>query len=609
MFDFFRRMIVPIIMIALIGFLATIIFSWGADINSRSKYESSNLAAVINGEEVSWTTYQQVYDNLVKNERQNSDAEISDAKRAELHDNAWSQIQYERLLGQQIAKYNITVSDDELYDFLKYYPPTDFQQSATFQTNGQFDYQKYLSALADPSYSAFWANSEPYFKSEIQKSKLQEQIIQAAHVSENEVKDLFVALNEKIKLGMVNVGYGKYTRPGPTSTDAEYQEYYNSHKEKYNIDERASVRVVIIENKPSRSDWENGLAQIQLIADTIATGADFAEMAKVYSEDGSAASGGDLGWFSKGQMVPEFDRMVFTMNDGDVSRPVKTKFGWHIIKSFGFKTETENGKEVKKAKASHILIKVVASSETKDATFEKLNKFRTEALELGFKQAAVKNELKHQTTEPFIRGNAIQFIGLNSLVSNFVFKNEIDAISPVFEGSTSQYIVQVAEKFPAGAASFEDVKQKVALDLLKEKVHTMCADTANVIWAEIQAGKSMEKASVAHGFEYEETVEFARGEYVKGINNQPEVIGRAFALQNKGDMTGPIEYNQGTVILKLLSKTSVDLNEFTTKRDSLYNVLLVSKQQELFGRWYENLIESSDIVNNLEALRSANRNN
>ena len=61
-------------------------------------------------------------------------------------------------------------------------------------------------------------------------------------------------------------------------------------------------------------------------------GADFAEVAKANSADGSAASGGDLGWFGLGQMVPEFETAVSGMAVGDVSAPVQSQFGWHLIK-------------------------------------------------------------------------------------------------------------------------------------------------------------------------------------------------------------------------------------------------------------------------------------
>ena len=607
MFDFLRRMIVPIMMIALVGFLATIIFQWGAGMSSRKKYETSNLAAVINGEEISWTDFQRVYDNLVKAEQQKSDEEISDAKQNELYDNAWSQIQYERLLGQEIAKHNITVSDDELYDFLKYSPPQVFMQSPTFQTNGQFDYQKYINALADPNYASVWASYDSYFRNEIKKMKLQEMIIQAAHVTENEVKDYFVALNEKIQVGMINVGYGPFSRLGLTFTDDQYQEYYNTHKDEYTLKERAVINLVSIDKKPSQADWANGQTQILLIADSLSAGADFAEIAKIYSQDNSAAAGGDLGWFPKGQMVPEFDKMVFSMKKGDISPPVKTQFGWHIIKNFGFKDETEGGKTVKKVKASHILIKVVPSQETLDIANRKLSKFRTDALDLGFEEAAAKNNLTPNKTVPFERGANIQFLGRDKSASDFAFENEVDAISQVLENSTKQFVIQLIEKLPAGQAPYDVCERKVKLDVRKEKIQSLCSDTATAIWADIQNGVSFKKAAKKHNIKYEETKEFARGGYVKGLSNSPKAQGAAFALENIGDMSGPIDYNQGTIIFKLLKKTTVDLNQFTTQKDSLTNVILVNKQKELFNNWYENLIKNSEIVNNIQSLRASSR--
>ncbi len=611
MFDFFRRMIVPIIMIALIGFLATIIFSWGADITSRAKYESSNLAAVINGEEVSWNTYQRVYDNLYKTEQQKTDDDLTEAKQNELHDAAWSQIQYDRLIMQEVAKYNITVSDDELYDYLKYSPPQEFINAPTFQTNGQFDYQKYMNALADPSYTSLWASYDTYLRTEIQKLKLQEIIIQSAHVTENEVKDYFVSLNEKIKIGTINVGFGVYSRPGPVITEEATKAYYDSHKEDFQIEERAVIKLVTIEKKPSREDWVEGKNQIDVIYDSILGGADFAEMAKVYSQDNTAAKGGDLGWFPQGQMVPAFDRMVFTMKKGDISPPVKTKFGWHIIKHFGYKEEAKDKtskNKIRKAKASHILIKVVASQRTIDIANNKLNQFRKDALEIGFNEAAVKNELRHVKLEPFVRGANIQILGRDVAASDFAFESEVNAISQVFENPSGLYVEQLVEKLPSGVAPYEVAKRKVNRALKKELVAKMCSDTAAVIWSEIEAGTSFEKAAKKHNIEYEETKEFVRGEYVKGLNNAPRAIGAAFGLENIGDMSGPVDYEQGTIIIKLLKKTPLDLNVFTTQKDSLTNTILINKQQDLFRGWYENLVASSEIVNNISTLRSENKN-
>lgn len=98
MFSFLRRMIVPIMLIALVGFLATIIFEWGMDISSRDQYLQENFAGKINDEEISWAQYNRVYNSLYEAESQNVDDELPDSKIIELQQAAWQQIIYDRLL-------------------------------------------------------------------------------------------------------------------------------------------------------------------------------------------------------------------------------------------------------------------------------------------------------------------------------------------------------------------------------------------------------------------------------------------------------------------------------------------------------------------------------
>lgn len=598
MFDFLRRMIVPIMMIALVGFLATIIFQWGRGLSSQSQYEQANLAAVINGEEISWNEYNRVYNNLYTNEQQKQpDEDLSVTVVSQLQNQAWNQILQDRLLSQQAEKYGITVNDDELYYYMRVSPPQEVRTAAVFQTNGQFDYQKYVNSLADPQMSGIWASYEPIMRKEITKLKLQDLIVQAASVSENEIQEAYLNSNEKVKVGMINVTQFRFSSPPPTIGEGEAEAFFNENKAKYALDERRVFDLVYFDKTPAALDWDLQKQNLTNIRDSIVNGgADFAQMAKQYSEDGSAPNGGDLGWFNQGQMVPAFDSTVFAMKKGTVSEPIRTQFGWHIIKLHD--TRTENG--VKQAHASHILLKVTSSAQSISNHREELRQFETLAREIGFNEAAVQMGLEVHRSAPFQKDRMVNLLGQDAAARDFAFKFEVGTITPVMENSNNLYVGQIAEILPAGPATFEEVKQVVNTDLLREKIARICDDTASVIYTEIKNGTNLKKAAEDHGETYDELEPFSRDSFVKEINRDPSAIGAAFALKNVGDVSTPVRHQRGTAIFKLLEKYPADLTKFTEQKDSISQEIVIAKRQDMWRRWFTNLIDSSEIVNNIQ---------
>jgi len=131
------------------------------------------------------------------------------------------------------------------------------------------------------------------------------------------------------------------------------QAYYDENQAQFKHDEEVKAAHILIKTdataKDPKADEAKALAKIQGLLTQIRGGADFAELAKKNSEDpGSGAQGGDLGFFGKGRMVPEFETTAFAMKDGDVSEPFKTQFGYHIIKRNEFRpARTETFEQVK----------------------------------------------------------------------------------------------------------------------------------------------------------------------------------------------------------------------------------------------------------------------
>lgn len=607
MFDALRKMIFPIIIIVLFFFVAMIVLQWGLGMSSQQASLDVNLAALINGEEVSWQQYNLVLDNMTRIEYDKNDGDIPESQMQQIRLQAWNQLLHDRLILQEVAKHNMIVTDEELYAYLRLTPPPELQALPDFQTAGKFDYQKYINAMANPQAAPFWASVEAAVKGDILKLKLQELIIRTAHVTDAEVKEFFMIDNEKVTVGMINVGYARFSKPPPRPTEEETELYFNERIEQYGIDERASLRIALVEKEPAPYDWEINYNRCKDIYDSIIAGADFAEMAKRYSDDGSAQSGGDLGWFPRGQMVLEFDRKVFNMKSGEVSEPVRTQFGWHIIKLMEIKEEMElppgkTEKElVKTINASHILIKTEASQETLDKAYSRLEQFLLAARNDGYLKAAEDEKMTIRTTGLFFRGRNIQYIGNHPRAGLFAFNEKIDAISNIFENNSAYFVVQVQERLEGGQATFEEAKEKVNMDLVSDLVASSCRDTAAAIYAEIMDGISPEEAARKNGSEYVILDPFDRDAFVKVIRRDPAAVGAAFSIAEPGQFSKPTDYKQGTVIFHLIERITPDLTEFIAKKDSIQDAIQISKQQEMYGRWFENLVSNANIVNNVES--------
>jgi len=116
-------------------------------------------------------------------------------------------------------------------------------------------------------------------------------------------------------------------------TDENVSGFYEENKEKFVEPEKVNARHILIKVSSEASEQEksDAEAEIQSILEKAKGGADFAELAKEYSQCPSASQGGDLGYFTRGQMVEPFEQAAFAMQPGQISEIVETRFGYHII--------------------------------------------------------------------------------------------------------------------------------------------------------------------------------------------------------------------------------------------------------------------------------------
>ncbi len=595
MFEFLRQMIKPIMIIVLVAFVATIIFSWGrGGFGGRPK----DVIGIVDGEEISIQLYDRYYSNLYRREQGDSDEEITPEKAQQLRDRAWAQVVADVLMNKEFERRKLQITDKEIFDYLRLYPPAEIQAAPQFMTDGQFDYQKYVSAMVNPEFASFWSQLETYIMGDLKKYKLQEEVLSTVRVTPAEVMEAFLEDNEKVKIGFINIPTSILQNSVADPDDETIAAYYEEHKEDYKIAERAAASLVTFAKEPSDNDWDKIYYQIKEIYDSAVAGEDFAELAMTYSEDGSASNGGDLGWFERDRMVPEFDSAAWSLEVGEISRPVRTKFGWHIIKLVDKKTEPgPNQGIIEKRQASHILLRVDVSRETLEQIMANATDFVEVARQDGFEEAAERFNYQITPTQPFLENSYIPPVGRHEQANEFAFGSEPGAISDPMESPNLYFVMKLDSLLPAGYNELDKVRPSISYKLKIDKAREMAQDTAQFIYSDLMAGGTFDKTAKKYGFSYEQTDFITRTSSIPTIGSSSEVIGTAFSLPEVNSISEPIMYDRGTAIVTILDKQSPDLTEFNRIQDSLQFVVMQKKHQAAYSRWYDNLISSAEIEN------------
>ncbi len=250
-------------------------------------------------------------------------------------------------------------------------------------------------------------------------------------------------------------------------SEGELMEYFELNKENYDIN--ASVDANIISFKIEPTDFDMGLARekAEKILEEV-TPENFADMARLYSEGPSGVNGGELGWFGKGQMVPEFERAAFEIEEGKVSKEVvKTQFGYHII------FVEEKNEEKNLIKAAHILIEIKPSEDTFRRVLETAKSVKDEIVEgkLTFEEGA-KNTYSNfkEVKKVDIREDGyIELVGYEDELTEKIFESDLNVVEAVLT-KKGIYVYEKTNEVKNEEADFEKSKDRVLLDYKNRKL-------------------------------------------------------------------------------------------------------------------------------------------
>ena len=332
------------------------------------------------------------------------------------------------------------------------------------------------------------------------------------------------------------------------------------------------------------------LAEANRIYQELKDGADFAQMAQKYSKDpGSAKNGGDLGWFGKGMMVKEFDEACFSGKVGEIQKPVKTSFGYHII----LVTDQSNSKYV----VEGINNAVQESATTRDAKFTAAGDFSYLAQKNGFEKEAELMGYNIQESGNFtLKSGSIPGLGANKRLIAFAFENGLNSVSEVHKLPNGYVVAKISEVIADGIEKFEDIQPKVRQLLVVEKQYEKALALAKEVMK--KAGNDLNKVSqIDPRIQVETTGRFNLTTSITNIGKDNAFHFNALSMK-QGEISEPVKAIRGYYIIKLTEKTPFDSTAFQAQGGIIRNNLIQEKKTASLNAWLSEIKEQANIVDN-----------
>ena len=361
---------------------------------------------------------------------------------------------------------------------------------------------------------------------------------------------------------------------------------------KVNGKERAKEPLVKASHILIKGDTQEAKGKANEIYNELINGADFAETAKLKSEDtGSAVHGGDVGWFGKGQMVKEFTDACYSGRIGAVQRPVKTRYGYHIIKV----TDKNDRKYI----VEKIVKKIVPSGTTLDNLYNQASDFAYLAENNNFDSEA--ELLKYEVRESYSfneESKTVPGLGQNTAMIKFAFENSVGATSEVFNLPTGYVVATVSEVEPAGYKDLESVSAQIKNKIIGEKKIEMAKEKAMEIYNAIASSNDLNKAKEVYSkAKVDVAKEFSATGRIPGVGQ--EYAFADYALTGElNKISQPVVGTRGCYLIKVLNRTKFDSTSYTIQKYTLRSNIERQKKSRIYTEWIAKVKDEADIEDN-----------
>jgi peptidyl-prolyl cis-trans isomerase D len=597
-----------------IAFVATIFLDWGW----RRPGRSGAYVATIGGEVVSLREFEMTYNNVVDVYRRIYQDRFTEdfARTLNLKQQALNTLVQRKLLLHEAKRQGLAVTDAELIEKVQSYP--------VFQADGGFDRTRYLQVLRLSRLTP--GDFELNQREEMLLTKLENLIKDGVQVAESEVQDAFIHEKEKVNVAYLRVDpdqfaahveisdpdvstyyqqhQDRFYKPEqvrvayvvitPESfaaqlqiTDERLAQYYEEHREEFRQEEQVRARHILFKLPQQAAAEEEAKvrAEAEAIVKRLQAGEDFAAVASQVSQDPSSAQqGGDLGFFRRGEMVKSFEDVAFALRPGEVSDPVRTDFGYHLIK---VEEVQEAGYRPLDAVRDELRVRLT-DEEARQQAQAKAQEVHDAMVTAGGEWETVvrSRDLVPRETPLIARGQAVEGIE-NPLFSQAAFELQEGEISQPISIGNRYVVMKLLERESSYLLPFEEVRATVQEHLVRERAMELAHQKANALLNEVKAGKSLDELAQTLNTQAEQTGMFSRNSTIPKLGH-PQAFMREVFRMSVGD-AHIIDVLEQPAVVVLKERQGFDAEAYEQEKAQVKQRVVRQRRDQTFAQWSNDL--------------------
>ena len=375
----------------------------------------------------------------------------------------------------------------------------------------------------------------------------------------------------------------------PQVTDAEIQAYYAAHAAQYQVKDQAKVRHILIA-VPAGADAKTDAAAKMKAEDLlkqIKAGGNFADLASKNSDDpGSKATGGELGFLSPGQTVPEFDKAAFSLQPGQTSDLIKTKFGYHIL-------QVEERTQAHEKPLSEVRAEIVPVLEqqkfgTAEAAYAK--SLSDEAAKNGIDKTAAAHGLHATTTDYLAKDGVVGGVSDSTALMAQAFTATKGSAPQTVSTGDGYAIFQVVDVKAPHAPEFAAYKSHVLDDFRADQAPMLLNAQINKLDARAKELNDLHKAAAEMNIPVKTSELVGKDGQVPDLGSMGGPGAVAFTLA-KGAVSAPINTGPNGIVLVVTDKQEPAAEDIAKNFDTTRDTLLNDEREEVFRLYLGTLSE------------------